>query len=83
MKKVLSIILAAVMLMSVFTAVDMSVVTAVAAEIVTSGKCGENVTYKLDSDGLLVISGNGDMTTSMWGISETKNVIIENGVTNM
>ena|GEM_PF-5809243 len=26
-----------------------------------SGTCGENVTWKLDSDGLLTISGNGDM----------------------
>lgn len=30
-----------------------------AATIVDSGKCGDNVTYTLDSDGLLTISGKG------------------------
>lgn len=29
------------------------------ATIVDSGKCGDNVTYTLDSDGLLTISGSG------------------------
>jgi len=28
----------------------------------TSGKCGDNLTWTLDSDGLLTISGTGDMT---------------------
>ena len=34
------------------------------ATIVDSGKCGDNVTYTLDSNGLLTISGSGDMFKS-------------------
>ena len=30
-------------------------------EMPTSGKCGENLTWKLDADGTLTISGTGDM----------------------
>lgn len=30
-------------------------------EIVRSGSCGENVTYTLDNEGLLIISGSGEM----------------------
>ena len=33
-----------------------------AATIVDSGSCGDNLTYTLDSDGTLTISGTGDMT---------------------
>ena len=33
-----------------------------AVEIVDSGTCGENLTWTLDSDGLLTISGTGEMT---------------------
>ena len=32
-----------------------------AADIVDSGKCGDNVTWQLDSEGTLTISGEGDM----------------------
>ena len=32
-----------------------------AAEIVDSGTCGENVYYTIDEDGVLIISGNGDI----------------------
>ena len=32
-----------------------------AAEIVDSGTCGENLTWTLDSDGKLTISGTGKM----------------------
>ena len=35
-----------------------------AAEIIQSGECGENITWKLDSDGLLTISGSGEMQGS-------------------
>ena len=33
-----------------------------AAEIVDSGRCGENLTWTLDSNGLLTIKGTGEMT---------------------
>ena len=36
-------------------------VTVSAADIVQSGTCGDNVTWALDRDGLLTISGTGTM----------------------
>ena len=36
-------------------------VTADAAEIVDNGDCGDNASYTLDSDGLLTISGTGEI----------------------
>jgi hypothetical protein len=63
-------------------------ITASAATIVESGSCGDNVTYTLDSDGLLTISGTGDMEnydfgTSPWKNETIKNVVISNGVTSI
>ena len=55
----LSLLLAACMLLTGF-AVGFSTM-AKAATIVDSGKCGANVTYTLDSDGVLTISGTGPM----------------------
>ena len=56
-KRLLSILLAAVMVLS---AVPLGLVdTAYAAETVRSGACGDNVTWKLTSDGTLTISGKG------------------------
>lgn len=65
-------------------------------EIVASGDCGDegdNVTWTLDSNGLLVISGNGAMrrynsyysaNSSPWYENQNvKSVIIENGVTSI
>ncbi len=63
-----------------------------AAEIVDSGKCGANATYAFDSDGVLTISGSGDMydydngsSYSPWYSNREiiKTVIIENGVTSI
>ena len=56
-KRLLSILLAAVM---VLTVLPLGLVdTAYAAETVRSGACGDNVTWKLTSDGTLTISGKG------------------------
>ena len=56
-KRLLSILLAAVMVLS---AVPLGLMdTAYAAETVRSGACGDNVTWKLTSDGTLTISGKG------------------------
>ncbi len=57
----------------------------------TSGTCGENLTWTLDSNGTLSISGSGDMTdyNLSWGIRppwedrEIIAVIINNGVTSI
>ena len=65
--------------------------------IVDSGNCGANVTYELDSNGLLTISGTGEMayyemqydsasdeyiTTAPWG-NQAKMVVIGDGVTGI
>ncbi len=59
-----------------------------AAEIVDSGTCGDNLTWTLASDGVLTISGEGEMADgdhSLWESysSEITAVILENGVTSI
>ncbi len=65
------------------------------ATIVESGSCGENVTYTLDSNGLVTISGSGDMyvykdpqdfegrPSPFKGNTNIKSVVIEDGVTSV
>ena len=65
-----------------------------AAEIVESGSCGEGVTWTLDSDGLLRISGNGRISinetydsnlrwNSMPFRTTIYSIVIEPGVTGI
>ena len=62
-----------------------------AAEIIDSGTCGENLTWTLDSDGLLTISGTGPMTYYNevegpwypWPNDSVQNIVIEEGVTSI
>ncbi len=96
-KKALSVLLVTVMLlcaapMAGFVGLEISDfdfnLSADAAEIVDSGTCGTNVTYTLDSDGLLTIAGTGAMWVSIlppWysNCSAIKTVSIENGVTSI
>ena len=57
MKKVISLFLSVAMLLSIVSVVDFS-----AFADVKTGKCGDNVTYSLDtSTGVLTISGKGNM----------------------
>ena len=99
-KRLLSILLAAVM---VLTMLPLGLVdTAWAASVVDSGSCGkngDNVTWKLTSDGTLTISGTGDMadfelldtkrwwlgTNTPWcGIRQSiERIKIDNGVTSI
>lgn len=64
-------------------------VSALAAEVVDSGTCGDNLTWTLDSDGVLTISGTGDMKNysyaSPWSSynSTINSVVIGNGVTTI
>ena len=67
---------------------DLFAVKADAATIVDSGKCGDNVTYTLDSDGVLTISGTGAMTgyswrDAPWQDADVKSVVISDGVTSI
>lgn len=63
--------------------------TAVAADTETnSGTCGENLTWTLDSNGTLTISGTGDMEDyhpwpAPWKSSGIVSVIIKPGVTSI
>ena len=58
---------------------------------VISGTCGENLTWELDENGVLTISGSGEMQNYSGSIrapwysirSEIKSVVIENGVTSI
>jgi len=61
-----------------------SVISAVAADIVDSGVCGDNATYTLDSDGNLVISGTGEIRYSAFiSNAEVKTVTIGKGITGI
>ena len=96
MKKVFSIVLCIAMLLALLPTF------ATAAEIVDSGYCGgegdgKNLTWTLDSDGTLTISGTGAMSgfysgnyysTAPWGdsaekLQRVKTVVIKPGVTSI
>ena len=87
-KRLLSFVLAVLMIASLLPA------TALAADIVDSGTCGaegdgSNLTWTLDSEGVLTISGNGDMNgygflSAPWHYSsEVKSAVIADGVTSI
>lgn len=54
-------------------------------QIVDSGTCGSNLTYTLDSNGVLTISGTGDMQDSSigWDKDKIQSVVINDGVTSI
>ena len=89
MKKIISLLLSLTMLLSIVSVVDFSAY----ADTLTTGKCGKNVTYSLDtSTGVLTISGTGDMENynynnyeknPFYKKSNIKTVIIKNGVTSI
>ena len=86
-KRLLSWLLCMAIIISACPLSGLTLFSANAAETVASGFCGDNVTYTLDSDGLLTISGTGDMEDYPdryypWPDSESK-VIISNGVTSI
>ena len=80
-KRLLSFVLAVLMITSLLPA------TALAANIVDSGTCGAEVTWTLDSDGVLTISGSGDMhdygsSGAPWH-GRVKSAVIAEGVTSI
>lgn len=58
-KRMLSLFLMLCMVASMITAIPVTVSAA------TSGTCGDNLTWTLDDEGTLIISGTGDMWD--WG----------------
>ena len=86
MKKLVNLLLSFTMLLSIVSVVDFSAF----ADTLTTGKCGENVTYSFDeSTGVLTISGTGDMNQwpeddSPWyADARIKTLIIDEGVTSI
>jgi len=49
-----------VLMVTVLSILTLSAVSA-SAESIASGECGDNLTWNLDSDGTLTISGSGEM----------------------
>ena len=85
MKRVLAVVLAVVMLITILPPIEAN-----AADIVASGTCGANLTWTLDSNGLLEISGTGTMSNyfdsrAPWYSqrSSIKTVKINSGVTSI
>ena len=71
-------------------------VSAQSETVIASGKCGENITFKLTGNGVLTLSGSGAMPALEydwksyqpicgWGdyISSIKRIIIEDGITSI
>ena len=72
--------------------VDLQFDIAASAESVASGTCGENLTWSLDNEGTLTISGTGEMNNYVYfydsdigkGYRQSiKRVVIEEGVTSI
>ena len=82
MKKIISLLLSLAMLLTITSGLNLT-----AYADVKTGKCGDNVTYSLDtSTGVLTISGTGNMRNNdspFYNNSCVKSVIIENGVTSI
>lgn len=83
MKRIISLALALVMIISVFP------LNVFAITVVDSGYCGENLTWTYTDDGVLSISGNGDMYEDFnescpWYdfLNDVKEINISAGVTS-
>ncbi|MBR5514991.1 MAG: leucine-rich repeat domain-containing protein [Clostridia bacterium] len=82
--RIISLFLTVLMLIPMITAMGFTV----SAET-NSGTCGENLTWTLDNEGTLTVSGTGDMfdydiigNVSPWG-TDIKKVVIGPGVTSI
>ena len=94
MKKIISII---VLIIILVTSTSIGCISAYAVPIAASGSCGTNTTWKIDKNGVLVISGNGPVTAHPWWTEreaylfvwwpifkyEIKEVIVEEGITSI
>jgi hypothetical protein len=91
MKKIFAVLMAALLIGGLLPAVSF------ASQIVDSGACGDNVTWTLDDDGLLTVSGSGAMydysyeitnvvapwSPTMTAAQPIRTVVVENGVTSI
>lgn len=88
-KKTLAMITAVIMLMGMLPCVSL------AAKMMDSGMCGDNLTWTMDSNGTLTISGRGEMYNTEYNASMYSNygwkkstydihkLVIESGVTSI
>lgn len=72
-------------LLTVALAVILLAVGVSAADIVDSGTCGDNLTWTLDSEGTLTISGAGMIDDAPWksASDDVKYVVIEKGISGI
>ena len=90
-KRIISFILAIMMVIGVFPVGIFDAVKVEAVTVVDSGTCGDNLTWTIDSDGLLTISGTGAMSDYSYGVTapwseqkdDIKYVGIMDGVTSI
>ena len=71
-----------------FVAIYINNVYASNETVIASGNCGDSITWTLDGDGVLSISGSGEMTSnnaSAWADyqQQVKSVIISEGITSI
>ena len=64
-------------------AISLCIIVGASAE--SSGTCGDNLTWTLNDEGVLSISGTGEMTSNPWKWynGEIKTVVIEKGATTI
>ncbi len=88
LKKVIAGSLVTAMFITNLSINSLSNISAANEAFPTSGKCGDNIDWLINSDGVLVISGDGEMKrpTDDWGwaklSNDIKEVVIENGITS-
>ena len=85
----LSLLLAAILVISLVP------VQSFAAEVVASGSCGDNITWTLDTNGILTFRGSGDMVDNsgwpewlnysggFYGQGTITQIVVENGITSI
>lgn len=74
------------MLLSLCMVISICLCMPISASAETSGTCGENLTWVLDDDGTLTISGSGEMPkeTDFYDIKDyIKKIVIEDGITSI
>ncbi|MBR5283501.1 MAG: leucine-rich repeat domain-containing protein, partial [Clostridia bacterium] len=49
--------------------------------IIEEGTCDENLSWTIDLDGTLTISGSGSLVWGIWPVAPYENIIIEEGIT--
>lgn len=77
--------------LSICVLMNLLILLPIIATATTSGTCGENVTWTLDANGTLTISGTGDMknysnynwVVAPWRDKDITSVVIKNGVTSI